>query len=192
MVEHLPSKLMTRVRFPSLAPLLTLDTGRPTLSGDLPDSVLVHRGKSRRDQPLPWYLNVPRAQQKAREGYPKARTAGRCADKQESQLVTAGVLAVVCPPSAMKSPWNRDMSPSIDVFPTTGVMPLVEQTRARVEELLQDLLDSYPTRSTIEVKTFTNAKGDDDPHPVDVSTRWEPELGVGCAYYLDGEWVAST
>ena len=46
------------------------------------------------------------------------------------------------------------MSTTIDIYPSTERLPLVEETRARTQELFERLLDRRGIASTIEVKAF--------------------------------------
>ncbi|MBT1164686.1 hypothetical protein [Bifidobacterium felsineum] len=84
------------------------------------------------------------------------------------------------------------MSTTIDVYPTTDYLPLVEETRSRTQELYQQLLDRYGIRSTVEVKAFHPRKPDEELRYVDPATRWKVEMDLGFAYLINGEWRASS
>lgn len=85
------------------------------------------------------------------------------------------------------------MSTTIDVYPTISDFPLVEQTRARTQELFQELLDRYQVGSAIEVKTFYPVKSaEEDVRYVDKDVAWAPDMGLGFAYWINGEWDSSS
>ncbi|QSY57191.1 hypothetical protein BLI708_08050 [Bifidobacterium imperatoris] len=84
------------------------------------------------------------------------------------------------------------MSTTIDVYPTTDYLPLVEETRSRTQELYQQLFDRYGIRSTVEVKAFYPRKPGEELRYVDPSTRWKVEMYLGFAYLINGEWRASS
>lgn len=71
-------------------------------------------------------------------------------------------------------------------------MPLVEQTRARTQELFQQLLDRRGIVSKIEVKAFCpNA----EPGPIRYAAdelRWHQGLDLGFGYWINGEWDSSS
>lgn len=83
------------------------------------------------------------------------------------------------------------MSTTIDVYPASYIMPLVEETRARTQELFQELLDRRGVGSTIEVKAFfPSAEG--PIRYVDHDLRWRKGLDIGFGYWLNGEWDSSS
>lgn len=84
------------------------------------------------------------------------------------------------------------MSTTIDVYPTTSFMPLVEQTRARTQELFQQLLDRYGVGSRIEVKAFYPPAGGSQLRFVDESLAWEPGMELGFGYWINGEWDSTS
>ena len=63
----------------------------------------------------------------------------------------------------------------------TSFMPLVEQTRARTQELFQQLLDRHGVGSRIEVKAFYPSAGGSELRFVDESLAWEPGMELGLA-----------
>lgn len=83
------------------------------------------------------------------------------------------------------------MSTTIEVYPTNGFMPLVEQTRARTQELFQSLVDRYRVGATIEVKTFYPSD-DAEIRYVDKDMVWEPRMHLGFAYWINGQWDSSS
>ncbi|PFG27599.1 hypothetical protein [Corynebacterium renale] len=85
------------------------------------------------------------------------------------------------------------MSTTIQVYPSISDFPFVEQTRARTEELFQELLDRYRVGSTIEVKAFYPAKSaEDEIRYVDKHVAWAPDMEVGFSYWINGEWDSSS
>lgn len=84
------------------------------------------------------------------------------------------------------------MSTTIDVYPTTSFMPLVEQTRARTQELFQQLLDRYGVGSRIEVKAFYPSSGGSQLRFVGESLAWEPGMELGFGYWINGEWDSTS
>ena len=84
------------------------------------------------------------------------------------------------------------MSTSIDVYPTTGFFPLVEDRRRRTQELYQQLLDRHSVDSTIEVKAFYPKKDGEQLRRVDPDVRWKKEMALVFAYWVNGEWSASS
>lgn len=79
------------------------------------------------------------------------------------------------------------MSTEIDVYPTISYMPLVEETRARTQELFNDFLRKHDIDSHIEVRAlYPSAEG--TPHPVPLETRWEIGIDIGFSYWIDDEW----
>ncbi|MBT1166714.1 hypothetical protein [Bifidobacterium simiarum] len=80
------------------------------------------------------------------------------------------------------------VSTTIDVYPTTDYLPLVEETRSRTQELYQQLLDRYGIDSTVEVKAFYFCNPDEESRRVDSSTRWHVEMDLYFAYAINGEW----
>lgn len=71
-------------------------------------------------------------------------------------------------------------------------MPLVEQTRARTQELFQQLFDRRGIASTIEVKAFHPKAG---PGPIDhvrADLRWRSGLALGFGYWINDEWAGSS
>lgn len=71
-------------------------------------------------------------------------------------------------------------------------MPLVEQTRARTQELFQQLLDRYNVGSTIEVKAFYPHKEGEELRQVEPDTRWARALFLSFGYYINGEYDSSS
>ncbi|VEI13801.1 hypothetical protein [Trueperella bialowiezensis] len=85
------------------------------------------------------------------------------------------------------------MSTTIDVYPTTSFFPLVEHTRARTQQLFQQLLNLYGIGSTIEVKAFYPAKNpEDDVRYVAKDVVWEVGMELGFSYWINGEWDSSS
>ncbi|QRV02641.1 hypothetical protein JTE88_02560 [Arcanobacterium phocisimile] len=82
------------------------------------------------------------------------------------------------------------MSTTIDVYPATGFMPFVEQTRARTQELFQNLLDRYEIGSQIEIKAFYPSTK--PLRYIDKDLVWEPGMDLGFAYWINGEWDSSS
>ncbi len=80
------------------------------------------------------------------------------------------------------------MATTIDVYPTTDFMPLVEQTRARTQELFQELLDRHGIESKIEVMAFYPKAGEDPIQYVEPDLQWRPDLHLGVMYLINGEW----
>lgn len=83
------------------------------------------------------------------------------------------------------------MSTTIDVYPATSAMPLVEETRARTQELFQELLDRHGIGSTVEVIAFYPSDSG-RVRPVGRRVRWRPGLELGFAYWIDGAWNSSS
>lgn len=84
------------------------------------------------------------------------------------------------------------MSTTIDIYPANEHLPLVEQTRARTEELFQQLLDRHGIASTIEIKAFYPKP---EPGPIRYvadNVHWRPGLDLGFAYWINGEWDSSS
>ncbi len=84
------------------------------------------------------------------------------------------------------------MSTTIDIYPATEHLPLVAQTRARTEELFQELLDRHGIASTIEIRAFYP---NPEPGPIRYvadDLHWHTGLGLGFAYWVDGEWDSSS
>ena len=71
-------------------------------------------------------------------------------------------------------------------------MPLVEQTRARTQELFQQLLDRHGVGSRIEVKAFYPSAGGSQLRFVDESLAWEPGMELGFGYWINGEWDSTS
>ena len=71
-------------------------------------------------------------------------------------------------------------------------MPLVEQTRARTQELFRRLLDRHGVGSRIEVKAFYPPAGGSQLRFVDESLAWEPGMEVGFGYWINGEWDSTS
>jgi hypothetical protein len=84
------------------------------------------------------------------------------------------------------------LSTTIDVFPATDFMPLVEQTRARTQELFQELLDRRGIASLIEVKAFHPSADSGPIRYVADDLRWQAGLDIGFGYWVKGEWVSSS
>lgn len=83
------------------------------------------------------------------------------------------------------------MSTTIEVYPASGYMPMVEETRALTQELFQGLLDRRGVGSTIEVKTFLPSPTGPIRH-VDLDLRWRKGLSLGFGYWVDGDWTSSS
>lgn len=83
------------------------------------------------------------------------------------------------------------MSTNIDVYPASPVMPLVEETRARTQRLFQELLDRHRVGSVVEVKAF-HPSDDGSIRYVEPDLRWEPEMGLGFGYWINGTWDSSS
>jgi len=83
------------------------------------------------------------------------------------------------------------MSTTIDVYPGDDVMPLVEETRTRAQELFQGLLDRRGVRSTIEVRAFYDGPGESIRY-VGPDARWAVGLDLGFGYWIDGVWSSSS
>lgn len=71
-------------------------------------------------------------------------------------------------------------------------MPLVEQTRARTEELFQQLLNRHVSGSRIAVTAFWPSPDAGEITPVEQGVRWRAGLEVGFGYGIDGEWDSSS
>lgn len=84
------------------------------------------------------------------------------------------------------------MSTTIDIYPATEHLPLVEQTRARTQKLFQELLDRRGIASTIEVKAFYVNPGSGHIRYVADGLRWHTGLALGFAYWINGEWDSSS
>ncbi|OXM99391.1 hypothetical protein [Bifidobacterium vansinderenii] len=85
------------------------------------------------------------------------------------------------------------MSTTIDVYPTTDYMPLVEETRRRTQILYQQLLNRYSIDSTLEIRAFYPRKpSDKEVRYVDPTTRWKVEMDLGFAYVVNGQWQSSS
>lgn len=83
------------------------------------------------------------------------------------------------------------MSTTIDVFPTSDFMPLVDSTRARTQELFNNFLRANGIDTNIEVRAFYPG----DPQEVryvPLGTRWEVGMELGFAYWIDGKWISSS
>lgn len=83
------------------------------------------------------------------------------------------------------------MSTTIDVYPANDSMPLVEATRARTQELFQDLLGRRRVGSTVEVKAFYPS-AEEPIRYVDRDLRWMKDLHLGFGYWINGEWDSSS
>lgn len=88
--------------------------------------------------------------------------------------------------------YRGGMSTTIDVYPTTGFMPLVEQTRARTQELFQELLDRHGIASKIEVVAFYPSSTDETVRYAEPGLRWRKDLHLGFGYLINGEWDSSS
>ncbi len=84
------------------------------------------------------------------------------------------------------------MSTTIDVYPATDFLPLVEQTRTRTQELFQELLDRYEVGSEIAVKAFYPGKEGEPTQYLAADVRWHPGLDIGFAYWINGVWDSSS
>jgi hypothetical protein len=84
------------------------------------------------------------------------------------------------------------VSTTIDVYPATDLMPLVEQTRARTQELFQQLLDRRGIASTIEVKAFHPHAEPGSIDYVATDLRWYSGLALGFGYWINGEWDSTS
>lgn len=84
------------------------------------------------------------------------------------------------------------MSTTINAYPATSRLPLVEHTRARTQELFQELLDQYEVGSTIEVKAFYPAENGEEIRYALSDLEWAPGMDLGFAYWIDGEWTSSS
>jgi hypothetical protein len=80
------------------------------------------------------------------------------------------------------------MSTTIDVYPTTDFMPLVEQTRARTQELFQELLDRHGIASKIEVVAYYPGKDGESLRYVEPGLQWSKGLELGFSYLINGKW----
>lgn len=84
------------------------------------------------------------------------------------------------------------MSTTIDVYPSTDHLPLVEHTRARTQELFQRLLDRHDIASTAEVRAYhPNAEAGPIRY-VEKALRWHTGLHLGFGYWINGEWDSSS
>ncbi len=83
------------------------------------------------------------------------------------------------------------MSTTINVYPAIDFLPLVDQTRARTQELFQELLDRHGVRSEVTVKAFYPSEKEPLRY-VEPDLRWAPGLDIGFAYYLNGVWDSNT
>lgn len=84
------------------------------------------------------------------------------------------------------------MSTTIDIYPTTDYLPLVEETRRRTQELYQRLLDDHGIGGTVEVKAFHPFGRGEEIRYVAPNVRWRLGLGIGFAYWVNGTWAASS
>lgn len=84
------------------------------------------------------------------------------------------------------------MSTTINIYPTTNIFPLVEETRARSQELFQSLLHQYMIESTIEIKAFYTYANYSKLHYAELDLRWTPGLEIGFSYWIDGKWDSSS
>lgn len=84
------------------------------------------------------------------------------------------------------------MSTTIDVYPGTGLLPPVEQTRARTQELFQQLLDRHGIGSVIEVEAFHPSDDHGPIRCVDDTVHWQKSLDVGLGYWINGEWESNS
>lgn len=90
------------------------------------------------------------------------------------------------------------MSIRIDVYPRTDVLPLVDQTRARAQELFQQLLVENEIESRIEIKAFypldNETEIDEEPKSRFVSkdAKWQPDKNVAFAYYINDQWDSNS
>jgi hypothetical protein len=77
------------------------------------------------------------------------------------------------------------------VYLATDFMPLVEQTRARTQELFQRALDRHNINSTIGIKSLLS-KGTEGPRRyVENNLRWEKGLELGFDCFLNGERISA-
>ena len=84
------------------------------------------------------------------------------------------------------------MSTTINVYPTTDFMPLVEQTRARMQELFQELLDRHGINSKITVEVYYPSAAEEPLRYADPELRWRKDLHLGFGYLINGEWDSSS
>lgn len=84
------------------------------------------------------------------------------------------------------------MSTTIDVYPMTDYLPLVEETRSRTQELYQQLFDRYGIDSIVEVKAFYPCEPGEELKHVDSDTQWKVEMDLGFAYLINGHWRSSS
>ncbi len=80
------------------------------------------------------------------------------------------------------------MSTTIDVYPTTNALPLVEEIRGRTQELFQTLLNRHGIGSTIEIKAFYPSPADIPIKYVEKDVVWTPDLYLGFEYLINGIW----
>lgn len=85
-----------------------------------------------------------------------------------------------------------DVPTTIDIYPAMEHMPLAEDTRARTQELFQQLFDRRGIASTIEVKAFYPNAEPGAIRYVDRGLRWHTGLDLGFGYWIDGEWDFSS
>jgi hypothetical protein len=78
------------------------------------------------------------------------------------------------------------------MYPATDFMPLVEQTRARTQELFQRALDRHNIDSTIEVRAFYQDEAEGPRCYVENNLHWKKGLKLGFDYFLNGEWISAS
>lgn len=79
------------------------------------------------------------------------------------------------------------MSTSISVYPANDVLPLVEQTRARTQELLQEFLDRYGVASKITVETADVRTLENMPTSPQ-TLRWRGNVDLRFDYLINGDY----
>lgn len=80
------------------------------------------------------------------------------------------------------------MSTTFRIYPGNDVLPLIEETRVKTEQLFQDFLKEHKIDGKLEVKAFYY--GSDIEVPKDL--RWETEMELAFGYYFKGEWVGTS
>ncbi|WP_454296697.1 hypothetical protein [Salana multivorans] len=77
------------------------------------------------------------------------------------------------------------MSTTIDVYPTTATFTLVEQTRARTEELFNELLRRHGLESVVTVHAYVMRDGATVPVPEGMV--WAIDTHLVFEYAVDGD-----
>lgn len=82
------------------------------------------------------------------------------------------------------------MSTTIQVFPTTADMPLVEHTRARTQELFEQLF--IQNGISLEIEVVALHPRQHEPSPVAHDLVWATGLHLTFGYWINGTWNSSS